>query len=267
VFSSQQIDLLHRGGGSVNLKLSLLRQQASSSAQLGLITQAPCCRHQKKGLKERFLSATSSYFLSARKFSPATKKSSIRKTSSNLKRDTVESIYKKKTQREHVLLRPEPYIGSTQWESTHSWTIQDPEAHAKSQEAGPIVSPSKVSYVPAIVQLFDEILVNACDNRYRKSIGRRRARKGNAEGLPDAPDSMTQIRVVVDDEANKIVVFNDGPCVPVAMHSKEKLYVPTLVFGHLLTSSNYDDTIQRLSQVSLNCKAPCNIIFCSDVSV
>ena len=30
------------------------------------------------------------------------------------------------------------------------------------------------------------------------------------------------------------------------MHKEEKLFVPTLIFGHLLTSSNYDDTEKKV---------------------
>ena len=30
-------------------------------------------------------------------------------------------------------------------------------------------------------------------------------------------------------------------------HAKEKVYVPTLIFGHLLTSSNYDDSEKKVT--------------------
>ena len=39
-----------------------------------------------------------------------------------------------------------------------------------------------------------------------------------------------------------ISVFNNGQGIPIEMHKEEKMYVPELIFGHLLTSSNYDDS-------------------------
>ena len=35
---------------------------------------------------------------------------------------------------------------------------------------------------------------------------------------------------------------NDGEGIRVEMHEKEKVYIPELIFGHLLTSSNYDQS-------------------------
>jgi DNA topoisomerase-2 len=35
--------------------------------------------------------------------------------------------------------------------------------------------------------------------------------------------------------------------IPVAMHSDEKMYVPTMIFGHLLTSSNFDDEEEKVT--------------------
>ena len=36
-------------------------------------------------------------------------------------------------------------------------------------------------------------------------------------------------------------MYNNGDGVPVEMHKEEGVYVPELIFGHLLTSSNYND--------------------------
>ena len=48
-------------------------------------------------------------------------------------------------------------------------------------------------------------------------------------------------------ENNRVKIWNDGKGVPVVLHEKEKMYVPTLIFGHLLTSSNYDDTVKKVT--------------------
>ena len=42
-------------------------------------------------------------------------------------------------------------------------------------------------------------------------------------------------------ESGSISVYNNGRGIPIEMHSKEKVWVPELIFGHLLTSSNYND--------------------------
>jgi DNA topoisomerase-2 len=52
---------------------------------------------------------------------------------------------------------------------------------------------------------------------------------------------MNTIKIDIDPEANMIRVWNNGKGIPVVQHKEEKMYVPTMIFGHLLTSSNYDD--------------------------
>jgi len=48
-------------------------------------------------------------------------------------------------------------------------------------------------------------------------------------------------------ERNMIKIWNNGKGIPVAWHAKESMYVPSLIFGHLLTSSNYDDTEKKVT--------------------
>jgi DNA topoisomerase-2 len=68
----------------------------------------------------------------------------------------------------------------------------------------------------------DEILVNAADNFQRDP-------------------SMSIIRITVDPKENKIAVWNNGKGIPIQIHKDQKCYVPEMIFGQLLTSSNYDD--------------------------
>ena len=48
-------------------------------------------------------------------------------------------------------------------------------------------------------------------------------------------------------DTNTISIWNNGDGVPVEMHKEENVYVPELIFGHLLTSSNYDDDEKKVT--------------------
>lgn len=48
-------------------------------------------------------------------------------------------------------------------------------------------------------------------------------------------------------EEGTIQVWNDGKGIPVHMHSEHKMYIPEMIFGHLLTSSNYDDKQKKVT--------------------
>lgn len=84
-----------------------------------------------------------------------------------------------------------------------------------------------IIYTPGLYKIFDEILVNAADHKQRDP-------------------SMNCIKVNIDKENQSISVWNNGAGIPVEIHQKEKIYVPELIFGNLLTSSNYDDDEKKV---------------------
>ena len=43
---------------------------------------------------------------------------------------------------------------------------------------------------------------------------------------------------------------------PVEVHKEEGIYVPELIFGHLLTSSNYDDSQKKASRLCHDADVP-----------
>lgn len=84
-----------------------------------------------------------------------------KKTSATEKKRTVEEIYKKKSQLEHILLRPDTYIGSTEAEEQEMWVFDTEED---------LIKRRKIKYVPGLYKIVDEILVNAADNKVRNRI-------------------------------------------------------------------------------------------------
>lgn len=87
------------------------------------------------------------------------------------------------TQLEHILLRPDTYIGSTEKQVQPLWVHDGERMVHKS-----------ITYAPGLYKIFDEILVNAADNKVRDptmdtvkveidQVGRRRGRRLGARPI------------------------------------------------------------------------------------
>ena len=140
------------------------------------------------------------------------------------KAKTVENTYVKYTDREHVLARPDTYIGSKEPEQVNRWVVG----------ASGKMELREVTVVKGLYKLFDEVCVNARDHWVRMT--------GAPGDSKDGDYPVRLIDVTIDRATGVITVRNDGNGIDVVEHPKHKVYVPELVFGHLRTSTNYDDT-------------------------
>ena len=127
--------------------------------------------------------------------------------------------YQKLTHLQQIIKRPDTYIGSVEKTDAKMWVYNTEQDSMEFRD---------VTYVPGLYKIFDEILVNAADNRQNDK-------------------NMDTIKVTIDREKGEISVWNNGRGVPIEIHSKEKIYIPEMIFGHLLTSSNYDDDQQKVT--------------------
>jgi DNA topoisomerase-2 len=131
--------------------------------------------------------------------------------------------YERLTHVEHILKRPDTYVGSLPPESASCW-IRD----------GDRFKLSELSVSPGLVKIFDEVLVNAIDQH----------------SLHPKKVTCIEVHLAAD---NSVTVYNAGSGIPVKKHATEKgadgkpLWIPELIFGHLLTSSNYNDEEQRVT--------------------
>ena len=151
----------------------------------------------------------------------------------------MESV-QKLTHIEHILKRPDSYVGPVEQGSEPYWILN-----------GSTFTKKNLKYSPALLKIFDEILVNAID---RNSLH---------------PKQVSSISVSIDKNVGSVTIENNGPLggIGVRMHEKEGLWNPELVFGHLLTSTNYDDTQKRIVGGRNGYGAKLANIYSSDFSV
>jgi DNA topoisomerase-2 len=86
--------------------------------------------------------------------------------------------------------RPDTYIGSVIQQTDKMWVYNSESESMEFRD---------VSYVPGLYKIFDEILVNAADNKQNDK-------------------NMSEIRVTVDRETGEISVKNDGKGIPIEIH-------------------------------------------------
>ena len=53
--------------------------------------------------------------------------------------------------------------------------------------------------------------------------------------------------IKVDITPKRITIYNNGKGIPIKIHNTYNIYVPELIFGHLLTSSNYNDNERKIT--------------------
>lgn len=123
----------------------------------------------------------------------------------------VEEMFQGMSHKEHILELPDTYIGSVELDS-HNMRVYDEKLKK--------IIPKKIEFVPGFYKIFDEILVNAIDHSV-------------------VDKTCKNIMVDIDVKESKISVYNDGDGIPVQIHKKEKIYIPEMIFGNLLTSGNY----------------------------
>ena len=133
---------------------------------------------------------------------------------------TSASQYKKHTHREHILELPDTYIGSVETSTESRWVWNTTKQGMEWRT---------VRFCPGFLKIFDEILVNALDHRVRQN-GR----------LATVADAVPVKHIDVTLTPERITLKNDGDGIPVEHHAETGLWAPELIFGNLLTSSNYD---------------------------
>lgn len=133
--------------------------------------------------------------------------------------------YKKHTHREHILELPDTYIGSTDTHNESRWVFDTAKGKM-------VYRPC--SFNPGFYKLFDEIVVNARDALVRSGEAGK------------TPIKHIDVSAKMDAGVVTISVENDGDGIPIEQHPTEKVYVPEMIFGHLLTSGNYNKEEEKI---------------------
>jgi len=143
---------------------------------------------------------------------------------------TVEEKYKKYELLEHILALPDTYVGSIEPQKISSYVYDDSTQKMRVDE---------LTYIPGLLKIFDEVIVNAIDHAMR-------LKAEETKGKEDIKH-VKNIKVSIDKTTGTITIFNDGNGIDIKKHGGYgNLWVPELIFGELLTSTNYDKGEEKI---------------------
>ena len=127
----------------------------------------------------------------------------------------LEETYIKLSPIEHILKKPGMYIGDIDFRSDKQFI------YIKDQ-----IIQKDINWSPGLYKIVDELIVNSYDQSIRDST-----------------------LTIISAEINELSfsIFNNGVGIDVIEHPTYKIYIPELIFANLLTSTNYDETEQRLT--------------------
>jgi DNA topoisomerase-2 len=145
------------------------------------------------------------------------------------KNQKIEDKYKKYELREHIYNIPDTYIGSVNATTLELYLFNDEFKKMENRQ---------ITYVPGLLKIFDEVIVNAIDHSVRLLLE-------ETKGKENVKHVKT-IKVSINKESGQISVYNDGNGIDVAVHETQQIYVPELITGTLLTSTNYDHKEEKI---------------------
>jgi DNA topoisomerase-2 len=124
----------------------------------------------------------------------------------------IQQTYQVLDEIEHIRKRTGMYCGSTSVQTSQEWVLNNTTKKMEKRD---------ISYIPAFIKIFSEILDNSIDEGKR------------------APDTLTQIKV--DITFDEISVQDDGRGIPVVLHEQTGTYIAETVFSNLRAGSNFND--------------------------
>lgn len=146
--------------------------------------------------------------------------------------------YQMNTDVESILGTPDMFIGSIELANTELLIL--PEGSDK-------VVAKTTPFIPALLKLFDEGIVNCRDHAIRMNA--KIIKAGNSEKIEGSKHLVNypvkNIDVTISD-TGEISMFNDGNGIDVALHPEHQIWIPELMFARFRSSTNYKKNEEKI---------------------
>lgn len=136
--------------------------------------------------------------------------------------------YKREKLENHILTRPDTYIGGCDAIIEKMALLENNKIVVK-----------EVEHIPGLLNIYDEIIVNARDHMVR------------LEQI-NSNNRVTNIKISIDEKTGLITIYNDGEGIDVADHPTEKdengnsINIVHMILFDLLTSKNYNENEKKI---------------------